>query len=419
MDSIVLLHVLQQLAAQNSWRLSALHVHHGISPRADEWVALCADLCTQLHIPLHIKHVDITPLRALGIEAAARKLRHAALASQAVDFVALAHHQDDQVETLLLQLLRGAGVKGAAAMPALSHTQPVLIRPLLDVARTELLAYAQQHALRWVEDESNRDDTYPRNFLRQQVLPVVEQRFPAYRSTLTRSARHFAEASALLDQLARLDARGAMHGDGLEVARLRALDPLRGKNLLRYFFVCRGAQLPDATRLPEMLRQLCAARDDAALRITFGSWELRRYQGRAYALPLLPQTAAGFCVAWNGEDALALPQLGGTLHFAPCMGQGVDRGKMDRAMLSVRLRQGAERIRAGLGRPTRSLSNLLQEHAMPPWQRERLPLLFCGDELVAVPGVAVASAWQAAPHEAGVNLAWQVWRLQTRAAQGE
>ena len=119
MDSVVLLHMLLRLAAQNSWRLSALHVHHGISPRADDWAAFCTGLCTQLNIPLHIEQVDITPLRALGIEAAARKLRHAALVSQAVDFVALAHHQDDQAETLLLQLLRGAGVKGAAARPAL------------------------------------------------------------------------------------------------------------------------------------------------------------------------------------------------------------------------------------------------------------------------------------------------------------
>ena len=410
MDSVVLLHMLLRLAAQNSWRLSALHVHHGISPRADDWAAFCTGLCTQLNIPLHIEQVDITPLRALGIEAAARKLRHAALVSQAVDFVALAHHQDDQAETLLLQLLRGAGVKGAAAMPALSHAQPLVIRPLLEVARTELLAYAQQHALRWVEDESNSDDTYPRNFLRRQVMPILEQRFPSYRTTLARSARHFAEASALLDQLARLDARGAVHGDGLEVAHLCALDPLRGKNLLRYFFVCRGAQLPDETCLAEMLRQLCGARDDAALRITFGVWELRRYQGRAYALPLLPQADTGFCMPWNGADTLPLPQLGGTLHFAPCIGQGVDRGKIEKFTLSVRLRQGAERIRAGAGRPTRSLSNLLQEHAMPPWQRERLPLLFCGDELVAVPGVAVASAWQAAPHAAGVNLAWEVRR---------
>ena len=225
-DSVVLLHLLQQLSPRHSWRFSALHVHHGISPQADAWAAFCADLCARHDVPLQVEHVDITPLRELGIEAAARKLRHAALAGQRADFVALAHHQDDQAETMLLQLLRGAGVRGASAMTfvkrASQHTPSpltgegggegdaypgtVLLRPLLDIPRSALLDYAQQHALQWVEDESNADDAYPRNFLRHRVLTLLEQRFPAYRETLSRSARHFAEASELLDQLAQQDA---------------------------------------------------------------------------------------------------------------------------------------------------------------------------------------------------------------------
>ena len=409
-DSVVLLHLLHQLAPRHSWRLSALHVHHGISPQADAWAAFCADLCARYGIPLQVEQVDIAPLRELGIEAAARKLRHAAFDRQRTDFVALAHHLDDQVETLLLQLLRGAGVRGASAMPALKLRigAPALLRPLLNVARSELLDYARRHNLQWVEDESNADDIYPRNFLRHRVLPLLEQRFPAYRETLARSARHFAEASELLDDLARLDAQNPplLPGDGhdatLEVSHLQSLSRPRAKNLLRWFLHQRGAVLPDHTRLEEMLRQLCQARSDAAVRITFGGWELRRYQGRVYAFPALPAPDAEFCVQWHGEAALELPELGGTLHFEPCSGQGLSLKKLQRGSVSVRLRRGAERIRLDNQRPMRTLKNLLQEQGIPPWQRDTLPLLFCGDDLVCVPGVAVAAGYQAAKGETGV-----------------
>ena len=455
-DSVVLLHLLHQLSPRYSWRLRALHVHHGISPHADAWAAFCADLCAGYDVPLQVEHVNIAPLREHGIEGAARKLRHAAFARQRADFVVLAHHLDDQVETLLLQLLRGAGVRGASAMPFIKHVAkqappllnsncllepcqsippcrgmdiglngegdaprcPVLLRPLLDVARSELLDYARQHNLQWVEDESNVDDLYPRNFLRHRVLPLLEQRFPAYRETLARSARHLAEASELLDDLAWLDAQNPSplpsregvgervdgHDATLEVSHLRSLSHPRAKNLLRWFLHQRGALLPDHTRLEEMLRQLCHARSDAAVRIIFGGWELRRYHGRVYVFPALPEPDAKFCAQWHGEATLELPEPGGTLHFEPCTGQGLSLKKLQHGGVSVRLRRGAERIRLDNKRPTRTLKNLLQEQCIPPWQRDTLPLLFCGDDLVCVVGVAVAAGYQAAKGEMGVSV---------------
>ncbi len=437
-DSVVLLHLLHQLSPRYSWRLSALHVHHGISPQADAWAAFCVGLCARCDIPLQIAQVDITPLREMGIEAAARKLRYKALSRQSVDFIALAHHLDDQAETLLLQLLRGAGVKGAAAMPcvkrAAPHTpspgqregwgggekltltpSPILLRPLLDISRSALLDYAQQHALQWVEDDSNADDAYLRNFLRHRVLPLLEQRFPAYRETLARSARHFAEAAGLLDELAAQDANtfplgGGVRGEGkssLEVACLQSLSLPRAKNLLRYFLATQGASIPDSTRLEEMLRQLCHARSDAAVRITFGDWQVRCYRGKVYAFPMLPEPDTEFCAPWRGETVLALPDLGGTLHFEVCMGYGLSLKKLQQATVIVRLRRGAEHIRPDSKRPTRTLKNLLQEHGIPPWQRDTLPLLFCGGELVCVPGVAIDHAYRTQPDEAGVMVNWR------------
>ena len=407
-DSIVLLHVLSQVAPRYFWRLNALHVHHGISPHADSWAAFCIDLCARYAIPLQVEQVDITPLRELGIEAAARKLRHAALDRQHVDFIALAHHQDDQAETLLLQLLRGAGLRGASAMPMIRQRtgNPTQLRPLLNVSRSELVAYAQHHALQWVEDESNLDEDYPRNFMRHRVLPLLEQRFPAYRATLSRSAQHFAEGSELLDQLAQIDAQGALHGKTLDVERLQALTIPRAKNLLRYFLHSLGAPMPQAVQLDGMLQQLCDARQSATIKITFGHWQLGRFKGNVYIFPALPEPDEKFFVEWQGEASIDLPELGGTLYFEPVIGQGLSLKKLQGERVTVRLRRGAERIRIDAKRPTRSLKNLLQEQELPPWQRERLPLLFCGETLIAIPGVGVESAYQSKPEETALILRW-------------
>ncbi len=404
MDSVVLLHLLHSLAPGRQWQISALHVHHGISPNADAWAEFCADLCGRYGIPLHIERVDVAPLRdAHGIEAAARKLRHAAFARQACDFVALAHHADDQAETLLLQLLRGSGVKGAAAMPLLKQSvTAVTLRPLLDIARDSLLEYAREHALRWVEDESNADDSYPRNFLRHRVLPLLEQRFPAYRDTLARSALHFAEAAELLDDLARGDAALAVRGDALELAALKFLSPARARNLLRYFLHVQGAPMPQTVQLDDMLRQLYQAHEGAAVCIRFGDWQVRRYRGRVYALRALGGFDRELVLSWHGEAELAWPALDKRLRFTPAVGQGVSLEKLRRAPVMLRLRRGGETLRPHSHAATRSLKNLLQENHIPPWVRERLPLLYCGDELVGVGGVATSADFQASLDEEGV-----------------
>lgn len=422
-DSVVLFHLLSQLAPHHGWRLSAMHVHHGISPHADDWADFCAELCASQTIPLHIERVDITPLREHGLEAAARKLRYAAFASQRCDFVALAHHADDQAETLLLQLLRGAGVRGAAAMPVLSSVEGPfvssssasaqddvthrMLRPLLDISRARLLEYAHLHGLRWVEDESNADDSYPRNFLRHRVLPVLEERFPACRDTLARSARNFAEASELLDDLAQLDAQGAMLGDALSVAALRELTPPRAKNLLRHFLHVQGASTPQSAQLDDMLHQLCDARQDAAVCVEYGGrWQVRRYQERAYVSSAWAEFDRDLVLSWNGEAELRWPALECTLRFDATPGAGISLAKLGLAPVTLRLRHGGETLRPHPRAATRSLKHLMQEHAVPPWRRERLPLIYCGNELVCVVGVAVASAYQAAPQEAGVSAGW-------------
>ena len=441
-DSVVLLHLLYNLTPRFSWKLSALHVHHGISQNADAWASFCSDLCNHYFVPLHVEYVDVASLRAHhGLEAAARKLRYAAFAKQSCDFVALAHHADDQAETLLLQLLRGAGTRGASAMPLLAACEkpfPDLVRPLLPYSRQEVIEYAMAHELRWVDDESNTDNSYPRNFLRHRVMPLLNEKFPAYRSTLARSAEHFAEASKLLDDLAQIDApdlfadRVRLNDNDsifiqsnqlndlmmqkkkclkdqyatLEVSYLQSLSHLRAKNLLRYFLHGIGAPTPQAAQLDVMLQQLCHARQDAnvCIRYCCDNWEVRRYQGKIYVLPKLGDFDRNLIMTWKGEAELDWPPLNVRLHFNSASVSGISLKKIQHGSLTLRLRHGGETICPHPKSATRTLKNLLQEQHVPPWQRDRLPLLYCDEELVSVPGLVIAEKYQTTKEESLIIL---------------
>ena len=417
LDSVVLLEVLRRLVGQLGFRLSCVHVNHGISPNARSWAAFCARRCKRHAIALALHQVDIEPYRAEGLEAAARRARYQVYAWQEADFVVLAQHLDDQAETVLLQLLRGAGVKGGAAMPLLREQDsgrkgknaraPAILRPMLALSRQEIEAYAHANKLKWVEDESNADTRYERNFLRHRVLPVIGQAFPGYRATLARAAGHMAEASLILDDLAQADATLAVSGNRLVLAELRRIGVARTKNLVRWLLLQQGDAAPEADRLQEGLRQLFQARDDAAVRVVLGACELRRYAGCAYLLRSLAEVPAELRRDWNGKRVWALPELGGTLHFVRGPGAGLDCALIGERGLSVSLRQGGEKLRLRPGGSTRSLKNLLQEARMPPWERERLPLIYCADALVAVPGLGVASGWRAGAGNVGWTITWQ------------
>jgi tRNA(Ile)-lysidine synthase len=411
MDSVVLLHLLQSIAPRFQWQLSALHVHHGISPNADAWAEFCVKLCELYGIALQVERVDIGSLRGEhGTEAAARKLRHKVFLSQVCDFVALAHHADDQAETLLLQLLRGAGVKGASAMPLLKPTNPQMhatVRPLLDVSRELLRDYALQNGLFWIEDESNADVCYPRNFLRHEILPELQERFPQYRETLARSAQNFSEASQLIDELAQLDASPSFDGETLDVNALCSLSYVRAKNLLRYFLHERGVAMPQAVQVEDMLRQLCGAREDAAVCVTFGEWQVRRYQDRVYVMHTLGEFDKNVVLKWSGEAQLLWPALGTHLAFTEMMGNGINLDKLEGQHISIRYRSGGESLRLQSKGVNRSLKNILQEKRVPPWQRERLPLLYREDELVAIIGVAIHADYQACEGEKSLLVSWE------------
>lgn len=410
LDSVALLSVLADLAGPMGFSLRALHVNHGISPNAAQWALFCETLCAGLGVPLLVEHARIGDTRALGIEGEARRARYEIFAREHGDFIALAHHRDDQAETLLLQLLRGAGPLGMAGMPelrALPGSRAQVLRPLLAVARSEIEAWAREHGLAWIEDESNDDLELQRNFIRHRVLPLLEQRFPAARVTAARAAAHLAEAESLLSALAQIDLEALGREREIGLAGLRRLGPARAKNALRYLCQSRAIPLPSAAQADELHRQLIEAQNDRTVLVEIGGWQFRRFRGRLYIERARPDVAPGFREDWAGENELPLLALGGVLRFKPEEGRGVSVRKLNRAGVTVRLRRGGERFQPDARRPHRTLKNLLQEKGIPWWRRGRWPLVYCGEALVCVPGIGDDCAWQADRSEPGLIISWE------------
>lgn len=282
-DSVVLLDVLRHRQADFGFRLSALHVNHQLQAGAPDWAFFCQTLCARWQVPLVVETVEITRRPGQSLEAQARHARYRAYQAQATDWLVLAHHQDDQAETVLLQLLRGAGVRGLQAMPASRAlaTGLRLLRPLLSVTRPDLLVYAQTQGLTWVEDPSNQDTRFARNFLRQRVTPLFDEGFPAWRTTLSRSAEHLAVAQRLMDERAEKDFEICRQGEGLDGQRLQRLTPDRGINLLRWWVHRAGAPSCSQARWVDWWRQ-CAAPTDRHPRLSWGGWSVYRQRGVWY-----------------------------------------------------------------------------------------------------------------------------------------
>ena len=403
LDSVALLYALLALRDQHAFDLRTVHVHHGLSPHADDWAGFCRQLCATHAVELSIHRVQIARDDPTGIEAAARRERQRIFAGLDADFLLTAHQQDDQAETLLLQLLRGAGPKGLAAMGEVQRRpgwQAVQLRPLLGMSRSDLLLAAQEQELAWVDDESNLDTRYRRNALRQQVMPLLAQHFPGAGRTLARAAALQADAADLLDDLARLDAREAIVGDRLDCAALARLSTPRARNLLRHFMEQHGQAMPSQRRLDEALHQLRSAHNDARVRVNLGQVDVWRFRGGAYLVPEAPPRAAP--VRWQGEATVWVPAAGLSVRMERVNGAGLKVAALEACEVTLGVRAGGEHFRPHAGGPRRSLKNLLQEHAIPPWQRERLPLMWCDGRLVWAAGIGVEADVCAAPGEAGV-----------------
>jgi len=407
LDSHVLLHGLA--TDRYRWperRLEALYIDHGLQAVSTAWGEHCAGICHELNVPYRVVRIDARSAPGESPEAAARRARYAAFAAELDADTALltAHHCDDQAETLLLQLLRGAGPHGLAAMPAAAHLgRGWLLRPFLAVDRTALRAYARTHHLHWIEDASNSDARFDRNYLRHRVLPLLRERWPAASRTLARSAQLCAETAAWLDEEAALDlARVATQRPNcLAISALRSLSATRQRNVLRYWLRQLSLPIPDARQLQHVLDDALPAPADRNPHLRWPGVEVRRYRDGLYAMPPLQPHDVNQTFIWPSSNRdwppLDLPGVG-RLELRECVGAGLRAEYLAGGTLIVGFRQGGERFRPVGRNHSQELKKLLQEAGIPPWERERLPLVYevigkgrKGQQLLAVVGLGIAA----------------------------
>jgi tRNA(Ile)-lysidine synthase len=407
LDSTVLLHALVNSMSAHQRPMLAVHIDHGLQADSGRWAQQCRDTAAEYGVEFHSERVAVDIRGGQGVEAAAREARYAALAELLLpgDWLLSAHHREDQAETLLLNLLRGSGPAGLAGIAALRRfARGWLARPLLSVSQQALRDYAARHKLQWIDDPSNQDYAFDRNFLRHEVLPGIESRWPGAAKRLYRSSLVASESAALLRELGAIDARLlGDRPDRLDLAALRSLPLPRQRNVLRYVLRAIGLSMPSAAQLQRLLDEVVGAREDAEPLLRWPGLEIRRYREHLYLLVPEQAVPAMTTLEWSGESRLELGDGSGFLSLRPGAAVGLDPELIQRG-LRIRYRQGGERIKLLDQSHTKSLKNLLQEEGIVPWMRNRLPLVYAGDDLVAV-----ADLWlsDAAAQRPGVAISWQ------------
>ncbi len=389
----------------------AVHVHHGLQASADTWAAHCAKICSDLHLPLLTINVDARAKLGESPEEAARRARYSALQASMSkgDIVLTAQHRDDQAETLLLQLVRGAGLAGLAAMPEIAPSGAgFLLRPLLPFARADLRAYALAHGLRWIEDPSNEDSAYDRNFLRREIIPKLEQRWPALCKTLSRTAGLCAEAQQQLGDLSKDLCRAALNADGLSlgVAALRSFRAADQRLVLREWMRMRGFRMPSQAVIGRIMQEVLPARPDKMPVVSWREGEVRRYRDGLYLLPPQADFDTATVLHWDGLVPVKLPDDNGELSAEATAARGIAQDIWRKGNISVRYRLGGERCRLSGRSGTHELKKLLQEAGILPWLRERIPLIYIGGELAAVAGLWVCEPFAGREGGDNIRLIW-------------
>ncbi|MDH4133602.1 MAG: tRNA lysidine(34) synthetase TilS [Gammaproteobacteria bacterium] len=413
LDSHTLLDALVQMRATHEIVLTAWHVEHGLQPAAASWAGHCARVCRAYDVPLVCSPVQVDSIAEDGLEAAARRARYAAFRRGVLpgEILLLAHQRDDQAETMLLQLLRGTGLTGLAAMPErVPFGEGEMWRPLLRFARASLFDYAKSRGLQWIEDPSNLDTRLRRNFLRREIMPRLHELWPAASALLARTARHVAEAEQLLNELAQADLAGCVYTDDrqLPVVRISALEgisPARQRNVLRYWLRQQGFLAPSVSHLDTLMSQLWSGTRPQRFRVTWPGVEIWRYRDALAALQAIPIPGAALSLPWKTSSPLVAPGIG-RLSGTVVRGAGIAMSRFGDT-LNVQLRRGGETLQLPGRMHHHALKKLLQDKGVPPWLRSRLPMLYAGNDLIAVADLWIDSDHVAKPDENGFVPVWE------------
>ncbi|HSW93180.1 MAG TPA: tRNA lysidine(34) synthetase TilS [Gammaproteobacteria bacterium] len=387
LDSHVLLHVFATLRQTEPFQLRAIHIHHGIHPCADQWANHCKKICDQLQTDYFQQTIKPFSDR-LNLEEKLRQFRYQLFEACLLpdELLLTAHHQNDQAETILLQLCRGAGLKGLSAMPRIkSFGKSFHARPFLDIARQDLLQYAKQHQLDWIEDESNQNTHHTRNFFRHDIIPVLEKRWPSVIKTLARSAKHCADAKHFMEittQKIVEKCQGTVSAT-LSVKKLRDLSDIEQRHVLRDFIQQNGFLLPSVVKLQQIIKNLLLAAEDKMPHVTWGDAELRRYRDDLFLMKKRAPHDPLQVIDWDLSTPLTIP------------GVGVLTASSEAIMspVTVRFRQGGEMLQLPGRSHRHALKKLFQEWGVLPWLRDLVPLIYADNQLVAVVGYWMAGEW--------------------------
>ena len=405
-DSLVILHALSELKLKLKLKLSAIHINHDLSKDADDWLAFCHKECKKLGVPFVSEKVNIKPNLSMGIEAAARKSRYQSLEIHRKGILVLGHHQNDQAETLLLQLFRGSGLNGLAAMSSFDKEKNIW-RPLLGINREVIEGYAKENNLNFIEDESNNNLQFDRNFLRKKVLPLIQSRYPDIINIISRSSENIAEGLNLHKAIAKEDANlyFSKNKDCLPLTMIKELDKERVVNLIRWWLDFNNQMMPSKKIMNELYNQIKSVKKDSQINIHISSeTSVRAYNNFLWLVRIIKDKHS-YDLIWKGEDIFELPGSSKLL-FKPSLGQGISLEKVGSSILRIQNRKGGERFKPKRNQPTRTLKYLLQKMNMPPWERAILPIIYSEDMLVAVPNYGVHHEFVADEDKIGLTIEW-------------
>ena len=404
-DSMVLLFALKQLQVELNLSLKASYIDHGLSKNTVDWQVLCRKACKDMDIHFQTTSINIEKIPNLGIEGAARELRYQELTRLSDGMiVATAHHENDQAETLLLQLIRGAGLKGLAGMPEFDHLKNIW-RPMLKVQRQDIESFALKNHIQYIEDESNEDIRFDRNFLRKDILPKLYKRFPHAAKTISRSANHIAEGLNLHQSIAEDDSLLYFSENltRLNLQMMQNLSQERVINLVRFWLDKNNQKMPSLKIMREIYKQIKTIRKDAQIIINISQdTAIRAYKNELW-LVLIKEDQKEYEFYWRGENEIILPDLSRLL-FKRSKGQGISMKKLGTNTIRIQNRKGGERFKPFHNQPTRTLKYLLQKSELPPWERNELPMIFIEDKLVAVPNYGIDYAFNAESYEDSLQI---------------
>jgi len=409
-DSHVLLHALHTLSQlkPTNFNIAAIHVDHGLQASAKMWANHCKHVCADLKIKFKLIKVNAKAESGQSPEAAARDARYKAIAEFITenDILLVAHHQDDQAETLLLQLLRGSGPRGLSAMPKGKFLgKNRVLRPFLMISQKIILEYADQNKLKWIEDPSNTEIRFDRNRIRHEVLPVLKKRWPSLSETLSRVTHYQAEAAACLHELAELDLlniKSSRDEDGISITKLTLLSSARQKNVCRYWIEQNSLDAIDSTHLNRIFNEVIPAAIDSQPMVEWLNTRVCRYRGILYVLAIEKLDKSAVSQNWQIANAIELAQQ--RLVSQQTVGDGIKQSLIPDGIVKICFRQGGERCQPKGRANHHSLKKLFQEWAVPPWMRSQIPLIYIGNELVQIVGYCLCEPYAAGPNDPGISI---------------